>query len=384
MTTPVASIVIPVYNSEAYIERCIQSARNQTCSDIEILCVDNGSTDASVRIISQLALEDQRIHLIEEPAPGVSRARNAGVSRASGRYIAFMDSDDTMEPNLIEKAVCAAERHQAQMVIYSFDECYENPDIAIPWPRCPQEELYELPFRIAEVTITSRQIVTPNVWRILFSAAFLQERSIVFDEDLSTSEDLLYVYQALLSASRIALIPDVLYHYRKDNLGSLTHSDRGVAGSQALMKLLLWFSPEVRSQQWFRFQLSNFVLETFQYQLGSSASLEEFLSLFRAYLSDWQPYIEDNRGYITSDYDNFLERMAGQDPYAFLYSQYALTRTKYEQSNVYLHWERSQSWNHLEQARALQNHIAGIETSKTWRILRKLAKVKQRLSFNKE
>ncbi|MDE7468829.1 MAG: glycosyltransferase family 2 protein, partial [Desulfovibrionaceae bacterium] len=95
---PLVSIIIPVYNVEKYLEECLESACKQTLKDIEIICVDDGSTDRSREIIVSYAERDPRIYLIDSPHGGASSARNRGIEHARGTYIQFLDSDDYIEP----------------------------------------------------------------------------------------------------------------------------------------------------------------------------------------------------------------------------------------------------------------------------------------------
>ena len=103
--TPQVSVIIPIYNMEKYLARCLDSVVNQTLKDIEIICVDDGSEDRSPEILSQYAVKDERIKVITQANRGVSCARNAGLESAKGRYIGFVDSDDWIEPETYEMAL---------------------------------------------------------------------------------------------------------------------------------------------------------------------------------------------------------------------------------------------------------------------------------------
>ena len=100
---PEISIIIPVYNVEKYLDECINSAVNQTFDDIEIICVNDGSTDGSLEIIEKHASKDKRIRIISQEHKGVGSARNAGLDAAKGKYIYFMDSDDYVELNALKR-----------------------------------------------------------------------------------------------------------------------------------------------------------------------------------------------------------------------------------------------------------------------------------------
>lgn len=96
------SVIVPVYNCAPYVERCIHSIMAQTHTDLEIICVDDGSTDGSSQLLDKLTMEDPRIHVIHQSNAGVSAARNAGIDIATGDLITFVDSDDAIEPDMYE------------------------------------------------------------------------------------------------------------------------------------------------------------------------------------------------------------------------------------------------------------------------------------------
>lgn len=107
---PEVSIIIPVYNNEQYIEKCIQSVLNQTFENFEVIVINDGSTDKSGEILEKLNREDSRIILIEQKNQGVAVARNRGMNKATGKYITFVDGDDYLKNNYIEKMYNLAEK----------------------------------------------------------------------------------------------------------------------------------------------------------------------------------------------------------------------------------------------------------------------------------
>ena len=118
--TPKVSVIVPVYNVENYLKRCIDSIIAQTLKDIEIILVDDGSTDLSGTLCDELSLQDKRIHVIHKENGGLSSARNAGIDAASAPFLMFIDSDDWVEPNFCEKPYLAAKNNNADLVLFSF------------------------------------------------------------------------------------------------------------------------------------------------------------------------------------------------------------------------------------------------------------------------
>ena len=114
---PKVSIIIPVYNNEKYVEKCIRSVMNQTFRDLEILVIDDGSTDKSGEILDHLAAEDKRIRLFHQENSGVAAARNKGLDSATGEYFTFVDGDDYIASDYIEKLHTCAVEKGVKMVI---------------------------------------------------------------------------------------------------------------------------------------------------------------------------------------------------------------------------------------------------------------------------
>ena len=114
------SILVPVFNVEPYLEKCLKSLLAQTFQDIEIILVDDGSTDGSGEICDRFATTDERIHVIHKPNEGLSCARNIGISASTAPYIMFADSDDWVEPDFCQSPYRAAVDNNADLVLFSF------------------------------------------------------------------------------------------------------------------------------------------------------------------------------------------------------------------------------------------------------------------------
>lgn len=116
-SNPKVSIIIPVYNTEKYLSRCLNSLVKQTLHDIEIICINDGSEDNSLSILENYASSDERIVLIDQKNQGQSVARNRGIEIARGKYIGFVDSDDWVDDNYFEKLYCAAENNNCDIAV---------------------------------------------------------------------------------------------------------------------------------------------------------------------------------------------------------------------------------------------------------------------------
>ena len=103
------SVIVPVYNTEKYLEQCLNSILGQTLQEIEVICVDDGSTDGSVQMIERMSLEDERLVLLKQKNAGGGAARNLGMEKAKGKYLMFLDSDDFFHPQMLEKMLLQSE-----------------------------------------------------------------------------------------------------------------------------------------------------------------------------------------------------------------------------------------------------------------------------------
>jgi len=127
--TPLVSIIIPVYNVEKYLKECLDSVLNQSYANLEIICVDDGSTDSSPQILDEYAGKDERIQVISKENGGLSSARNTGLSATKGEYIYYLDSDDLITKNAIEVCVEVSEREQLDLLLFDGTAFYENEEL---------------------------------------------------------------------------------------------------------------------------------------------------------------------------------------------------------------------------------------------------------------
>lgn len=216
---PKASIVIPCYNAERFVGETVRTALAQTMRDLEVICVDDGSTDGTLAILRGLADEDPRVRVIEQENGGEGPARDAGLVAAVGEWVYCLDADDLMEPTLLEEAIACGERTSADMVVFrtrllddqtgelrNFRWCFET-----SW--LPKgTEVFD-PADYPEHIMNSFQNWVHNK---LFRASFVHERGLRF-QHVHRTADLLFVCRALTEAHRIALLDRPLHRYRVNN-----------------------------------------------------------------------------------------------------------------------------------------------------------------------
>ena len=128
---PKVSVIIPVYNVEKYLGECLDSVLRQTLEDIEIICVDDGSTDGSAKMLAEYAAKDPRIRIITQANAGLSAARNVGMDAATGKYIYFLDSDDYIKDDAMEKCFSICERDGLDQLVFNSECLFEDESMDI-------------------------------------------------------------------------------------------------------------------------------------------------------------------------------------------------------------------------------------------------------------
>ncbi len=214
------SVVIPVYNVEAYLPQCIESVVGQTYRDIEIILVDDGSTDGSGKICDEYAARDSRIQVIHTENRGLSAARNKGVETSRSDYLSFLDSDDWMEPNAIETLLDTAMRFDADVVVSRF--CREfigrSEQLKTDFKEIRTLKNEEI------LSVFSTGEMTNLTWNKLYRSNRFQPYS--FPEG-RTYEDVSIIWKIMKDLSdsdgTVVVIPDVLFHYRMQK-SSIVHT----------------------------------------------------------------------------------------------------------------------------------------------------------------
>ena len=223
MSSIKVSVILPVYNVESYLRQCLDSVMGQTLKDIEIICVDDGSSDDSPAILEEFARKDSRIRILTQQNAGAGVTRNLGMKYAKGRYLSFLDSDDFFEPDMLEKAYEKAEKYQAQIVVFRSDQYLTEQKSYNPmlWTLRMQELPPYAPFSHRQMTDNIFKVFVGWAWDKLFLRSFVEEKQLLFQEQ-RTSNDLLFVFSAVALAKRIAVLDNVLAHQRRDAKDSLS------------------------------------------------------------------------------------------------------------------------------------------------------------------
>ena len=204
------SVIIPVYNVEKYLNECLESIINQTFKDIEIICVDDGSTDGSSDILNKYSMKDERFKIITQKNLGISVARNKGIESATGDYIAFIDSDDyLLNMDYFEKLYSACKKYNADIAVASIIRGNEKKSGYIY--KVEQEKIatdYEKKLKICNIPESN------FVWNKLYRRSKLLDSRIRFPEGY-LYEDVFVTCKLLFCMDKLVSVPNVVYFYRK-------------------------------------------------------------------------------------------------------------------------------------------------------------------------
>ena len=271
---PIISVIIPVYNMEAYVEKSVMSVVNQTFKNVEIIVVDDGSTDSSLQIIEKLARKHKRIKVISKENSGLASAYNAGQRAAKGKYIYFLDSDDWLEPDCLGIMYNVAEKTQAE-VVKSFGFIVERNGYALDQVMLPPQKCDRLITNMLEIP----EFVSKHVaqWTCLYRRDFILNNNIwcpEFPKNMSPDSD--YMYHVWCKCKKLFVIKKMFVHYRTDNDNSVKNSGsamsfrlmRGHMAARATMVKLFMPNP-----YWYvktRIEFEHFLYELITYRCSTN------------------------------------------------------------------------------------------------------------------
>jgi glycosyltransferase involved in cell wall biosynthesis len=261
------SVIIPVYNAEKYLRQCMDSILVQTLSEIEIICVDDGSTDGSKCILEEYARRDTRIRIFSQKNAGAGAARNTGMLYARGEYLSFLDADDFFEPDMLLLAYEKAKKANADILVFGSDQYLDDKEIFqnVSWTIRRHAIPPYRPMTYRTFTDNVFKVFVGWTWDKLFSRKFVFDHVLKFQEQ-RTSNDLLFVFTAIVVANRIEVFDQILIHQRRNNKASLSNT---------------------REQSWFCFYDALDALRYNLIQLGKYYELEQDFINYALHFSLW-------------------------------------------------------------------------------------------------
>lgn len=329
MRRPKVSVLVPVYNTEEYLERCLDSILSQSLVDIEVICVNDGSKDKSGEILERYRKRDRRIRVITKENGGLPSARNAGLDAAIGEYVGFVDSDDYIEPNMFKRMVEAAENDGSEIVVCGANIFPDEPRAdAWLYDTLSTGSRYYKEYD-PDIFYTCND-TTPFLWRNLIKKSLIDKKEFRLDERISIGEDKLFQAKIYPYANGITVIPDRLYNYfwcRTDSLMNQINYDKLSRKTVEHAKLVSAMLDDINSgslheairkkalDEFFRwavtFLCDNFIISSENDRVISSKIITHNFndSRIEAYVPLFEDWRKDQLKYIKSFDDGELKKV---------------------------------------------------------------------------
>lgn len=351
--SPKVSVIIPTFNVEKYIKKCVDSVLKQTLKEIEVICVDDGSTDSTLKILREYEKKDKRVKVIFQKNINAGAARNNGLEHASGKYVTFLDADDFFEKEMLAKMFERAEETKAEIIVVDsdvFDD--EKGTYADGWPfvkkMIPRTKVFA-----GEKVDKLFLAFVGWPWDKMFSMDFLRANKLKFQEQRSTN-DLYFVYAALVKAKRISVIYEVLAYHRINvkNSISMTREESWDCAHAALAKLreqlVQWGMFGKKMQQDF----ANYALHHSLWHLETlkKPAQQKFYDAFRKEWTTEYGLIDKKDYYYDKNEFEKLEYIKSNSYVDYLYD----LMTKYKA-------ERAFEWNRAEGLAKEAMKVGGLE-----------------------
>lgn len=239
---PMVTVIVPVYNGEKVIERCLTSIRNQTFKNMEVLVVDDGSTDHTERVLSKVEAADSRFRILDKSNSGVSDSRNLAIAQSRGKYIQFVDSDDWLVRTATQQLVKAAEDHQSDMVITDFYRVIGH--MITHKGHIPREGVISRKEYAEFMMKAPANFYYGVLWNKFFRADIIKENGLFCSTKLDWCEDFQFNLEFLQYARSIYVLQNPLYYYVKTK-GSLVDTKVNLRTSIKTKQILFEYYKEL-------------------------------------------------------------------------------------------------------------------------------------------
>ncbi len=278
---PLVSVIIPVYNVEKYIAKCISSLQRQDYENFEIIVVDDGSPDRSANIIDEMSVKDSRIRVIHKSNGGVSSARNVGIENSNGEYLMFVDGDDWVEKNYISEFVRFI-KFSSNDIVMNYNYITDN-----GLPRCYENGASNILTRDQAAQCIYNGRIFVAVWNKLYKRSFLYNHSIRFREDIWFGEGMLFNIECLAHINNVGVMNKTLYHQEANansamRFFNLNSYQCGLKSMKIQKSIIDKFKPEV---------LDAWMLHNYQYHqtiidgLRSTHNEKKYYSVYKEHIS---------------------------------------------------------------------------------------------------
>ncbi len=255
---PLVSIIIPVFNAEKYLKKCIESVINQTYQNIEVILIDDGSTDNSPLIYREYARKDNRLKINRQKNLGVSAARNNGIRRATGEYIIFIDADDWIEVNMIELMCDKLKKNkEIDICICGYKEFYEekNESIKISLKNKISDKNF------VDLILNGNNLIKGYLFNKMFRKIKIKK---FFNENIAIKEDLIFLLSNFNEKTKYYILYEPLYNYRI-NSNSALHSKAITKRKITSLDADIWIAENIKSKEVYKYKIS-FIVAYYYYQ----------------------------------------------------------------------------------------------------------------------
>ena len=334
--TPKVSVVIPVYNAEKYLHKCLGTVCRQTLRDIEIICIDDGSVDDSLVILEEYAKQDVRFRILNHPhcdGIGAAGARNVGIEAACGEYIIFLDADDYFDVELLEKTYKKAKQCDADLVMYDavrFDD--DTGEVLLDFSHLnrtlmPREDV----FSWRDYPDYFFQVSGSAPWTQLIRRRCIEEHNLKFQE-VYPLDDFFFTYASRLSAERVVILNDKLVYYRNNGNNSQTSKMlQGALSIDSALKMKKWLDEQGLFEK-FKQSFFERIINIIKWYLRSGQDIEIFTGLFdllkSSALRELGLLEADEEDFIDPEKYEWCKKVAGLNLLEYLHWEYTRTRMK--------------------------------------------------------
>ncbi len=219
---PKISILVPIYNVEKYLKECLDSLINQTLDDIEIICLNDGSTDSSVEILEEYRLKDKRIKVINKSNSGYGHSMNIGLNNARGEYIGILESDDFTDKNMFMDLYNLAKEFDADVVKSDWNNYWTTKNLSIKQGRIPARKTNKIINASQDKFLLK---LHPSIWSAIYKRDFIEDNGIRFLETKGASyQDTSFHFKVMMCAEKVVLTSKSYVYYRQDNINSSVKS----------------------------------------------------------------------------------------------------------------------------------------------------------------
>lgn len=290
MNQPTVSVIIPVYNGEKFLKQCMESILNQSLKEIEVICVNDGSTDRSLEILEQYESNDKRVKVLSQENISAGAARNRGLLIAKGKYLSFLDADDFFEVDMLKEAYGKAEDTGADIVVYRSDRFDEK-----------RRQFTATNWTIKREYLPDKDVFSHKdmyniygcfmgwTWDKLFKSEMIRQNDIVF-QDQKSINDLAFVFCALSKAERIAVLDNVYAHKRHNVENAITTNYRRKANWHYFYQALMALKQQLAEWQIYdelRQDFVNYALYFSLWNLKKFVGIEDYKVFYKTLKEQW-------------------------------------------------------------------------------------------------